>query len=157
LNPRVFSSLRHFFACLYRDHATFRLVEGDRDHGYDRAAIERGWRRAEESNVDEGDVTIEGQLLGVLPIARRFEFQPDTETAVIRGAVPKEFSQSYLEQLKASAEQQPVGKRWRAVLKQRVVTKFDRAMAPSYTLTKLEEIASNSSAKTESDSGERRI
>jgi hypothetical protein len=31
LNPRVFLSLRQFFWFMYRDRATFRMVEGDRD------------------------------------------------------------------------------------------------------------------------------
>jgi hypothetical protein len=56
LNPRVFQSLRQFFAYLHNANATFRMVEGDRDEVFDRFAVERAWYRAESSKVDEEHV-----------------------------------------------------------------------------------------------------
>jgi hypothetical protein len=142
LNPRVFSSLRQFFACVYRDRATFRLVEEDLDYGYDREDIERAWRRAEESDVTEDPITVDGRLLGVIPITRRFEFQPRLRRDGHSWTSRKEFSQSYLEQIRASTEQ-PLGKRWHAVLQKRVVKKPGRIPTTSYTLLKLDEIGSD--------------
>ncbi len=49
LNPRVFQSIRQFFAHVYRSKATFRLVEGERDQQFDHLAVERAWNRAAAS------------------------------------------------------------------------------------------------------------
>ena len=142
LSPRVFLSLREFFRCVYRDGVTFRLVERDHDQGYSRDAIERAWRRAEESSVDQEQITADGVLLGVIPMRRRFEFQLDIDGKVIYGGVAEEFTQTYLEHINT---EQYVGKRWRAVLKEQyLVTRLGRKPKRSYTLLKLEGIVSHS-------------
>jgi hypothetical protein len=137
LNPRVFQSLRDFFGSVYRNKATFRLVEGERDEKFDHAAVERAWHRAEASNVDEERIEVQGRLLGVIPMRRRFEFEPDGATLIIEGKVGEQFSQTYLERINT---EQFAGRRWRAVLHKRIITKAGRQPTENYTLLQLEEI-----------------
>lgn len=137
LNPRVFQSLRDFFGSIYRAKATFRLVEGERDEKFDHLAVERAWHRAEASNVDEERMQIEGRLLGVIPMRRRFEFEPDGGAMIIEGKVGEKFSQTYLERMN---NEQFAGRRWKALLHRRIITKVGRQPSESYTLLELEEI-----------------
>lgn len=137
LNPRVFLSLRDFFGSIYRAKATFRIVEGARDEKFDRAAVERAWRRAEASNVDEDLIHVRGRLLGVIPMRRRFEFELDGGEGIVEGKVGEQFSHSYLERIN---NEQFAGRRWKAVLQKRIVSKAGRQPAENYTLLQLEQI-----------------
>ena len=137
MNPRVFQSLREFFGSIYRGKATFRLVEGMRDERFDRLAVERAWHRAEASNVDEDQIRLQGRLLGVIPMRRRFEFEPDGGATIIEGKVGQKFSQSYLERIN---NEQFAGRRWKVLFEKRIVTKAGRQPAENYTLLELDEI-----------------
>jgi hypothetical protein len=137
LNSRVFQSIRTFFGYMHKGKATFRIVEGERDQQFDRFAVERAWNRAEASDVAEDRVGVEGELLGVIPMGRRFEFIPDETGIVIKGRVGERFSQTYLERIRT---QQFVGRRWRALLYKRTVTKVGREPSDQYTLLELEEL-----------------
>jgi hypothetical protein len=137
LNPRVFQSIRGFFGYLHKGNATLRLVEGERDQQFDRHAVERAWIRAEASDVAEDKVPMEGTLLGVIPMGRRFEFVPDESGIVIKGKIGERFSHSYLENL---GTRQFAGKRWKAMLFKRTVTRVGREPYDQYTLLELDEI-----------------
>lgn len=137
LNPRVFLSLKDFFGAVYKNKATFRLVEGERDERFDETAVSRAWHRAEASSVDEDKIEVEGRLLGVIPVRRRFEFEPDGAAMIIEGNVGQQFSQSYLERIN---NEQFAGRRWKAVLNRRIITKVGRQPAENYTLLELDEI-----------------
>jgi hypothetical protein len=137
MNPRVFQSLRNFFGSIYRGKATFRLVEGERDERFDHLAVERAWHRAEESSVEEDRTQVEGRLLGIIPMRRRFEFEPDGAARIIEGKVGEQFSHTYLERI---STEQFAGRRWRAFLDRRVVTKVGRQPYEAYTLLELEEL-----------------
>jgi hypothetical protein len=135
LSPRVFKSILKFLRYVHTDNATFRLVEGDIDLNVDREGVERAWRRAEQSRVDEERIPLTGRLLGVIPIHRRFEFQPD-EGPMISGTVGEDFSQSYLERMNT---QQFAGKRWRGFFHKKLVEKVGRPPVDRYTLLRLDE------------------
>ena len=137
LNPRVFLSLRDFFGYIHKANATFRLVEGSWDEKFDHQAVERAWNRAEASNVDEERVQLKGKLLGVIPVRRRFEFEPDGQAVIIEGKVDEKFGQSYLERI---STEQFAGRRWKALFKKRIVAKVGRMPAESYTLLELEQL-----------------
>ncbi|MGD0894028.1 MAG: hypothetical protein ABR923_21105 [Terracidiphilus sp.] len=137
MDPRVFLSLREFFGYIYRGKATFRLVEGDRDERFDRPSVERAWHRAEESSVEEKRIRVEGRLLGVIPVRRRFEFERDGAHDVIEGAVGEKFGQSYLERI---STEQFAGRRWAALLHRKVVSRVRRQPSVIYTLLELEEL-----------------
>jgi hypothetical protein len=143
IHPRVFTSLKNFFGTVYKEKGTFRIVEGERDKNFDSGAVERAWFRAEHSNVDQDEPQFIGRLLGVIPIKRRFEFEPDNGAKIIEGKVGDEFSQSYLEKI---GTEQFAGKRWRAFLKRRLIEKPGRSSPiERYTLLKLEEIEEDNS------------
>ncbi len=135
VSPRVFSSLRSFFEFVHRDEAVLRVVEGEHDRLFDRTAIERAYRRIEASNVDEEMYAAEGELLGVIPIGRRFEFQ--TAEGIISGKVGLKFSQSYVERV---SQEQFAGRRWRALFHRREVQKLGRKTI-SYVLENLEDLS----------------
>jgi hypothetical protein len=136
LNPRVFQSLRVFFNFIHKDNATFRIVEGDVDRKFDRQDIERAWRRAEESNIADEQILVEGRLLGIIPMRRRFELQTADGT-VVEGKVAEGFSNTYLENM---STQQFAGRRWRAVLNRRTISKIGRLPTENFTLLELEEL-----------------
>jgi hypothetical protein len=136
LTPRVFASIKEFFGCMHKGNASFRLVEGDSDLQFDRSAVERAWIRAEESKVEEEQFAVEGYLLGLIPIHRRFELRLLNGTA-IHGRVGEEFSHSYLERI---FNEKFEGRRWRALLHKKFVERAGRLPIEIYTLLKLEEI-----------------
>ena len=137
LDPRVFSAVRDFFSSLYRSKATLRLVEGTVDARFDRTAVQRAWDRLETANVEEDRYTLEGRLLGIIPLGRRFEFDPDGATQVIKGKVGELFSQRYLERM---STEQFAGKRWKATFHHVVITRQGREPSERFTLLELDEI-----------------
>ena len=137
LDPRVFSAIRDFFNSIYRGKATLRLVEGTVDARFDRLAVERAWSRLEDAKVDEDRLTVEGKLLGIIPLGRRFEFETDGASQVIKGKVGEQFGQSYLERM---STEQFAGKRWKATLHRVVITRQRREPSERFTLLKLDEI-----------------
>ena len=137
LNPRVFSAVRAFFSSIYHRKATLRLVEGTVDASFDRTAVERAWKRLEAAKVDEDNYTLEGKLLGIIPLGRRFEFEPDEAAQVIKGKVGEQFSENYLERM---SSEQFAGKRWKATLNRVVVTRQGREPSERFTLLELDEI-----------------
>jgi hypothetical protein len=134
INPRVFHSVRRFFVCLHSEDATLRIVEGERDKQLDKPDIERAWYRAEKSNVDEQEESVIGQLLGVIPIGRRFEFVRDGG-GLIRGKVGDAFSNNYLERI---STEQIAGKRWVARVNKKTIERSGREPQYIYTLLTLE-------------------
>ena len=137
LDQRGFSAVRDFFSSIYRRKATLRLVEGTVDARFDLTAVERAWNRLEAAKVDEDRYPLEGKLLGIIPLGRRFEFEPDGATQVIKGKVGERFSESYLERM---STEQFAGKRWKATLHRVVVTRQGREPSERFTLLKLDEI-----------------
>ena len=81
---------------------------------------------------------MEGRLLGVvIPVRRRFEFEPDGAQKIVEEKIGEKFSQSYLERM---SNEQFAGRRWKAVLNLRIVTKIGRPPPEGYTLLELDEI-----------------
>jgi len=138
LNPRVFKSIRDFFSHMHGQNATFRIVEGEIDKQFDHHAIETAWKRAEGTNVDEQQVRIDGQLLGVIPVGRRFELQPAGGGHVVRGKISESFGETYVQNI---SRQQFAGRLWRALLLKKTIEKVGRPPVENYTLLQLDEIS----------------
>jgi len=136
INPRVFTAIRDFIRPIYRGNAVFRLVEGDVDKSFDRPAVERAYNRAEATEIEDQDVSVEGELIGVVPYARRFEFRTYPGNELVSGKVAQSFGQSYLERIH---QEQLVGRRWQAVLRRRETKKPGHA-SESFTLIELREL-----------------
>jgi hypothetical protein len=137
INPRVFISVKKFFNTVYQDRAVFRLVEGDHDERFDEEAVARAWQRVENSKVDQEQIKVEGRLLGLIPIGRRFEFIPNVGE-VIKGKVGTELSHNYIERI--ANEPFYLTKRWSGLVDKRLVERPDGAVSVSYTLLQLNEI-----------------
>jgi predicted polyphosphate/ATP-dependent NAD kinase len=72
--------------------------------------------------VNEDERVETGELLGVIPVGRRFEFRTN-KGQFISGRVASSLSESYLERIE---KEQLVGKIWKAKLRYREVTRFDK-------------------------------
>jgi len=136
MDQRVFRAVRSFFSGIHKSKATFRIVEGELDVKFDRAAVERAWQRLETTDVNEDQVRLVGRLLGVIPIGRRFEFESDARDRVIRGKVGEQFTQNYLERIN---DEQFAGRRWRALFQRALIERVGRPTVEKFTLLELEE------------------
>jgi hypothetical protein len=135
IDPRVLTTVRHFFKALRDDGAVFKLTEGDRERRYDRFAIERAYQRTQETDVVEDDIILEGTLIGVVPVRRIFEFRIRETGEVISGKVGPAFSREYLERVDRS--EAGVGSLWRAVLVKRTTKRSGTPEKVEYTLQDL--------------------
>ena len=87
-DQRVLTTAREFFDHIRSYGATMRLVAGDMDRSFGLDAVVRAADRAMSTVVEETTESITGQLSGVLPEARQFEFK--TTTSTIRGKIDRE-------------------------------------------------------------------
>jgi hypothetical protein len=137
IDQRVFSAFRQFFKVLHNDGATLRVVEGESDRQFGWDAVERAHRRVEETRIEESDRPVEGVLLGVIPIGRRFELRPVDTGQIISGRVGPLLTQEYLERIEN--HQETIGKQWVAVLRTRTVHRPGRNPQITYMLLDLRE------------------
>lgn len=119
LDIRLFSGLRTFVSTLYKAGSTLKLSEEARDLRLTPSDIERAYERISQVDVAEVDETVAGELLGIMPIARRFEFRT-ADGEVISGRVAENLSADYLERLER--EETLAGKGWRALIRTKTVT-----------------------------------
>jgi hypothetical protein len=135
VSPRVLSSVRTFFRSLHNDDAVCRVVSDAAEVSFDAPAVERAYNRAEFSDVAEDETTVEGELLGVIPMGRRFEFRVQGG-ALLRGNIGPAFGESYLVRIH---NEQLAGRRWRAVVRRRE-TRRGGNTTESFTLLDLQNI-----------------
>lgn len=129
----VFSAVRNFYRIIYKSKATFRMVEDQTDQTFDSVAVERAYDRAEFTTTQEEEFDIEGELLGIIPIGRRFEFKKKDDGTVISGKVGLLFSQEYLERVN---KEQLTGRPCHAVFQKREIKKVGKSQ-DIWVLTKL--------------------
>lgn len=122
LDVRLFGSLRNFISTLHKAGSTLKLSEEERDLRLTPADVERAYERISQVEVDEVEETVAGELLGIVPIARRFEFRT-SEGEVISGRVAESLSADYLERLER--EELIGGKGWRALIRTKTITRPD--------------------------------
>ena len=137
-DQRVLSSVREFFRQMQKSKATARIVEGTTDLTLSPDAIGRAFVRAESATIEEAEIYENGQLIGVMPIARKFEFRADDQR-IITGSVAPTFSESYLKQLEVEKDDKTIGRRWRAHFRKKVVTRFAKR-TETVMLLNLEEL-----------------
>lgn len=136
LNNRIFSELRNFFRNLYKANATFRLVGESIDKTFDYISVSRAYERAEQTNIDEEEFLVFGELLGIIPFGRRFEFKRSDDETIISGKVGLLFSQEYLERI---SKEQLAGKPCLAVFQRREIKKLGKTRE-TFVLIRLEKI-----------------
>lgn len=130
----AFTAARHFFSTLHRSEASIRVVDSTHDSTLYHADVNRAYVRLEDSSVEENDIIEEGLLVGIIPVAGRFEFRRDNGT-MISGRVAPTLSEAYLKRLE---NEQAIGRRWKATIKRREVKRFGSAKE-TYKLIDLQE------------------
>lgn len=114
LDIRVFQSLRRFVETLHRAHSTLKLAEEDRELSLDISRVERAHQRVTQVDIEEDTEALEGELLGIVPIQRRFDFRRNDNGEFLSGRVSENLSADYLERIER--EEIMAGKVWRAVI-----------------------------------------
>lgn len=137
IDERLFNSVRQFIKVLHDDGATLRVVEGEQDQRFGRDAVDRAHRRVENTSIEDLPLPVEGILVGLLPMARRFELLSSEGAQVISGKVGPRLSRDYLERIENHQEMS--GKQWLAILRKRTVNRPGRQPLVTYTLMDLRE------------------
>ncbi|MGX5827159.1 hypothetical protein [Mesorhizobium sp. 43Arga] len=74
-DQRIIATARVFFDLLRQHGATLRMVAGENEFQFGADAVGRAVERASGTSIEEDEVTLSGQLAGVLPSAHQFEFR----------------------------------------------------------------------------------
>ncbi|MBZ9820622.1 hypothetical protein LB515_14710 [Mesorhizobium sp. CA15] len=74
-DQRIIATARDFFELLRQHGATLRMVAGEKEFQFGADAVGRGAERASGTSIEEEEVSLNGQLSGVLPGAHQFEFR----------------------------------------------------------------------------------
>jgi hypothetical protein len=140
VDERVVTATRDFFKQMQRNGATLRLVEGDKEVDLQSEMVARAFQRAESVSIDDSQKEITGELIGLIPYGRKFEFRAQ-DGPLISGTVAPTLSENYLERIES---ERVAGRNWRAKLRIRRVMRFGRA-SESYTLLDLFDIPASES------------
>lgn len=136
VDRRVFITLQSFFENLYRDSAALKIIEDDHAFIIDQQAVLVARDRIQGVEVNDTEFTVRGELLGLAPIQRRFDFQPSAGGSVISGQVGRRLSDDYLERL--HGEERISGRIYQALMSRRTATRVDGSASESYTLLDLQ-------------------
>lgn len=139
INPRVFNALGKFFNHLEKNEASLKTNLPDRQVSFDRAGIERAYRRITETNVKIEAVVWTGTLVGLSPIKRTFDFKRDGAQEIVSGKFSQQVSQDYLERIEGE-DGITLGARFRADIEIGTIRKPDGSISVSYTVNDLEEV-----------------
>jgi hypothetical protein len=140
ISPRVFNALGKFFSHLEKGEASLKTSLPDRQLNFDRASIERAYRRISETIVKIEPVTWTGTLVGLSPIKRTFDFKKDGAKEITSGKFSHQVSQDYLERIEGQ-DGITLGARFRADIEIGTIRKPNGNISVSYTVNDLEEIS----------------
>lgn len=139
LDERVFSTLKRFVGIVFKGNATMRVAERDVELRLDPGSLERAYQRLSATDVSESEDVVVGELLGLVPIQRRFDFRSRDNGQVITGRVSQLLSAGYLERIEN--EGLIAGREWRARIITKVVEHADgRHLSTHHTLVDLVEV-----------------
>lgn len=119
LDIRIFHTLKRFIATLHRAGSTLRLAEPQREISFDSSSVERAFERVSKVEVEEIDETLEGDLLGLVPVQRRFDFRRSDSGEILQGRVAISLSADYLERIERDGLL--AGTQWRATIRTKTV------------------------------------
>jgi len=135
LDHRLLVSLREFFRTLDETQASLRIVEGERDVELNSFAVHRGRERIDMIEIkDEENEQIVGEILGILPGARRFEMKLRGTGEIIKGSLAASLAPAYLTSIEIPGEAPVVGRVWRVKMKVREITERNKDPRRAYTL-----------------------
>jgi hypothetical protein len=134
LDSRMLVSLRDFFRALDDSQATVRIVEAERDDSLTSEAVRRARIRVEATEVEDTESdTVLGELLGLLPEARKFEMKLLDTGEVIRGTVAAALASSWFELIE-KPDEKLIGQLWRTKMRVREIRERNRPPRSLYTL-----------------------
>lgn len=139
LDARVFVAIKKFVNTLYKGDASLTLLSNDVELPLDKDGVARAHERVERSDVDELEYAAIGRLIGVMPIARRFEFLPDGNAEVVSGKVGPRLSDQFLERIER--DEAALGGVWNALLHKKITSKPDGSIKETFVLLDLKEEA----------------
>lgn len=144
INPRVFNSLAKFFRHLEKNDASVKANLPDREFVFDRAGIERAYKRISSTHVKIEPVSWIGTLVGLSPIKRTFDFKREGSEEIISGKFSHQVSQDYLERIEGE-EGITLGDRFVARIEIGTIRKPDGSISVIYTVIDLQLAAASES------------
>ncbi len=119
LDIRIFQTLKKFVESLHKAKSTLKVSEERRELNLDASRVERAFERLSQVNVEEIDESVTGELLGLVPIQRRFEFRRGDNGELLQGGVAESISADYLERIES--EGMVAGAGWRATIRTKTI------------------------------------
>jgi hypothetical protein len=135
VEPRVLTAARDFVGRVSGNQGALRVAQGDQQVRLDGTALDRAWRRLEATHVDEAPLRLTGRLLGIIPLGRRFEFQPDDRRIPITGRVSETAGARYLAKPESAP---PAGHQCTVLLARVTVERPGHPAMERYTLLELD-------------------
>lgn len=132
VNDRLFVNIRDFVKLVHDNQATLTISENDRSLDLSGPALARAYERVANAVIEDQELTLQGVLQGVLPGARRFEFQGGGFD--IKGTVARDISEEYLRSLESDPM---VGHEVTAVFRKRTVRDTTSAVRETFTLVRV--------------------
>jgi hypothetical protein len=123
MDVRVFQSLKRFLSILYKSESSLKMSEESREVKLGVGDVHRAYLRISQTDIEESEEEVTGELLGLAPIQRRFDFKRDDDESIVSGMVSVELSADYLERLER--EGLVAGGSWRARLRTKTVKRAD--------------------------------
>lgn len=142
LDQRVLGTLKQFFVLLDEQHATLRIVNGNRDFLLDRGAVTLARNRVQEIEIEEHGEEFIGTLF-LLPESRKFEFLTNVDgiAVTLTGAVTHEAAAQLAGQQEigvAPIDVRQIPQRpWRVEIQTREIKERNKALRRVYTLLRL--------------------
>lgn len=138
INPRVFMALAKFFRHLESNSATLKTNFPDKLYSFDRAGIERAYKRIAASKVKIETEFWVGTLVGLSPIKRTFDFRCDGSDAIISGKFSHQISQDYLERIETK-DGITLGDHFNAKIEIGTIRKPDGTISVTHTVIEMTE------------------
>ena len=135
IDRRLFLTVQKFYESMHSVSASLKIIEDDRAIMIDNAAVNLVRERIHGVSVTDEDVVIEGELLGISPVQRKFDLQMKEKTTIISGQVHQSLSDEYLRRL--HGDQIQPGQVYQAHLIRRTAVRPDGTERISFTLTGL--------------------
>jgi len=136
----VFNELAKFFSHLEKNDATLKTNFPDKAYSFDRAAVNRAYKRISDSNVNIAKEVWTGTLVGLSPIKRTFDFRKRGEETIISGKFSHQISQDYLERIEGS-DGITLGDTFRATIEKGTLRKPDGTISVSFTVIDLVDVS----------------
>lgn len=136
VDRRVFISVQRFFESLYKDSASLKIVEAERDLTLDQYAVLRARSRIRDVEVIDEQIVLVGELLGLTPVSRTYDFSA-IDGRIVSGKVGQRLSDDYLERL--HGEERISGRKYAGVFSRRRATSADGSINESFMLLDLRE------------------